>query len=61
LRTQSSETAILESEQWHFRFLLDPESVADRLIGATENMVTIRFWILSIIFALIGVATLKIR
>jgi UDP-N-acetylmuramyl pentapeptide phosphotransferase/UDP-N-acetylglucosamine-1-phosphate transferase len=24
-------------------------------------MITIRFWILSIIFALIGVATLKIR
>jgi UDP-N-acetylmuramyl pentapeptide phosphotransferase/UDP-N-acetylglucosamine-1-phosphate transferase len=32
-----------------------------RSISATENMVTIRFWILSIIFALIGVATLKIR
>jgi UDP-N-acetylmuramyl pentapeptide phosphotransferase/UDP-N-acetylglucosamine-1-phosphate transferase len=32
-----------------------------RSIGAMEHMVTIRFWILSIIFALIGVATLKIR
>ncbi len=34
---------------------------AGRPLGAVENMVTIRFWILSIIFALIGVATLKIR
>lgn len=30
-------------------------------IAAYENRITIRFWILSIIFALIGVATLKIR
>lgn len=30
-------------------------------ITAYENRITIRFWILSIIFALIGVATLKIR
>ena len=30
-------------------------------IDAYENRITIRFWILAIIFALIGVATLKIR
>jgi phospho-N-acetylmuramoyl-pentapeptide-transferase len=29
--------------------------------GWSETQVTIRFWILSIIFALLGVATLKIR
>jgi len=27
----------------------------------TETQVTVRFWILSILFALLGVATLKIR
>lgn len=32
-----------------------------RDIEVVETLVTIRFWILSIIFALIGVATLKIR
>lgn len=30
-------------------------------VDAYENRITVRFWILSIIFALIGVATLKIR
>jgi phospho-N-acetylmuramoyl-pentapeptide-transferase len=30
-------------------------------VDAYENRITIRFWILAIIFALIGVATLKIR
>ena len=32
-----------------------------RDVEVVETMITIRFWILSIIFALIGVATLKIR
>jgi phospho-N-acetylmuramoyl-pentapeptide-transferase len=32
-----------------------------RTMDAYENRITIRFWILSIIFALIGVASLKIR
>jgi phospho-N-acetylmuramoyl-pentapeptide-transferase len=32
-----------------------------RSVEAYENRITIRFWILSIIFALIGVASLKIR
>lgn len=46
----------------HFHIIAKEHAVAaGRSIGATENMVTIRFWILSIIFALIGVATLKIR
>jgi len=46
----------------HFHRLAKDHAVAaGRSVGATENMVTIRFWILSIIFALIGVATLKIR
>jgi phospho-N-acetylmuramoyl-pentapeptide-transferase len=46
----------------HFHIIAKENAVAaGRSIGATENMVTIRFWILSIIFALIGVATLKIR
>jgi phospho-N-acetylmuramoyl-pentapeptide-transferase len=31
------------------------------LRGWSETQVTIRFWILSILFALLGVATLKIR
>jgi len=46
----------------HFHIIAKEHAVASgRSIGATENMVTIRLWILSIIFALIGVATLKIR
>lgn len=46
----------------HFHIIAKEHAVAaGRSIGATENMVTIRLWILSIIFALIGVATLKIR
>jgi phospho-N-acetylmuramoyl-pentapeptide-transferase len=32
-----------------------------RDLGVVETMITVRFWILSIIFALLGVATLKIR
>jgi phospho-N-acetylmuramoyl-pentapeptide-transferase len=34
---------------------------AGRPVGLVETTITIRFWIVSIIFALIGVATLKIR
>jgi phospho-N-acetylmuramoyl-pentapeptide-transferase len=46
----------------HFEFIARDRAVAaGRSVGAAENMITIRFWILSIIFALIGVATLKIR
>jgi len=30
-------------------------------VEVIETQITIRFWILSIIFALLGVATLKIR
>jgi phospho-N-acetylmuramoyl-pentapeptide-transferase len=46
----------------HFEFIArDRAAAAGRSVGAAENMITIRFWILSIIFALIGIATLKIR
>jgi phospho-N-acetylmuramoyl-pentapeptide-transferase len=46
----------------HFEFIAKEQAEqAGRPVGAAENMITIRFWILSIIFALIGVATLKIR
>jgi phospho-N-acetylmuramoyl-pentapeptide-transferase len=39
----------------------DKAKLEGRDIEVVETMVTTRFWILSIIFALIGVATLKIR
>jgi len=42
----------------HFEYLAKEQG---KSIGAYENRITIRFWILAIIFALIGVATLKIR
>ncbi len=46
----------------HFEYLAkDCTKAEGRSVGAIENRITIRFWILSIIFALIGVATLKIR
>ncbi len=46
----------------HFHYIAKEHAIAaGRSVNAVENMVTIRFWILSIIFALIGVATLKIR
>lgn len=46
----------------HFEYIARDQAEAEgRPVGAAENMITIRFWILSIIFALIGVATLKIR
>lgn len=42
----------------HFEYLAKNKGTS---VDAYENRITIRFWILSIIFALIGVATLKIR
>ena len=42
----------------HFEYLAIQKG---RSVNAYENRITIRFWILSIIFALVGVATLKIR
>jgi phospho-N-acetylmuramoyl-pentapeptide-transferase len=46
----------------HFEYIAKENAEKDgRPVGAAENMITVRFWILSIIFALIGIATLKIR
>ncbi|MBM4152422.1 MAG: phospho-N-acetylmuramoyl-pentapeptide-transferase [Kiritimatiellaceae bacterium] len=46
----------------HFEYIARDRAAAEgRSVGAAENMITIRFWILSIIFAIIGLATLKIR
>ncbi len=48
----------------HHHFELVEKERAEREhrdVEVVETMITIRFWILSIIFALIGVATLKIR
>ncbi|MBI9019648.1 MAG: phospho-N-acetylmuramoyl-pentapeptide-transferase [Verrucomicrobia bacterium] len=42
----------------HFEYLAREQG---KSVSAYENRITIRFWILGIIFALIGVATLKIR
>jgi len=42
----------------HFEYLAKERGVS---VDAYENRITIRFWILAIIFALIGIATLKIR
>jgi len=42
----------------HFEYRAKAQGQA---MAAYENRITIRFWILSIIFALIGVASLKIR
>jgi phospho-N-acetylmuramoyl-pentapeptide-transferase len=42
-------------------FLMAPIHHHFELRGWSETQVTIRFWILSILFALLGVATLKIR
>ena len=42
-------------------FLMSPIHHHFELRGWSETQVTIRFWILSILFALLGVATLKIR
>ncbi|MDK2858559.1 MAG: phospho-N-acetylmuramoyl-pentapeptide-transferase [Verrucomicrobiota bacterium] len=46
----------------HFEYIAKERAEKEgRPLGAAENMITVRFWIVSIIFALIGVATLKIR
>ena len=46
----------------HFELLEKERAERDgRDVEVVETMITIRFWILSIIFALLGVATLKIR
>jgi len=46
----------------HFHFIAkDRAEAVGKPVGAAENMITVRFWILAIIFAFIGVATLKIR
>lgn len=46
----------------HFELLeKDTAKLENRDIEVVETMIVTRFWILSIIFALIGVATLKIR
>ncbi|MCC7300945.1 MAG: phospho-N-acetylmuramoyl-pentapeptide-transferase [Verrucomicrobia bacterium] len=42
----------------HFEYLAKAQG---KSVDAYENRITIRFWILSIAFALIGLATLKIR
>ena len=51
------------SYRWRNRriFLCAPYHHHLQYKGWHENQITVRFWILSIIFALIGVATLKIR
>jgi len=46
----------------HFEMLAKEHAQQEgRNVKVIETMVTVRFWILSIIFALLGVATLKIR
>lgn len=46
----------------HFEFLEKARAEKEgRDLEVVETMITTRFWILSIIFALIGIATLKIR
>lgn len=46
----------------HFEYLeRDRAEKEQRSAGSIETTITIRFWILSIVFALIGVATLKLR
>jgi phospho-N-acetylmuramoyl-pentapeptide-transferase len=46
----------------HFELLEKEQAEREgRDVEVVETMITVRFWILSIIFALLGVATLKIR
>jgi len=46
----------------HFELVAkDRAEKAGRPVGLVETTITIRFWIVSIIFALIEIATLKIR
>ncbi len=42
-------------------FVMSPLHHHFELTGWKENTVIVRFWILSIIFALLGLATLKLR
>jgi phospho-N-acetylmuramoyl-pentapeptide-transferase len=42
-------------------FLMSPIHHHFELLGWKENTVIVRFWILSAIFALMGLATLKLR
>ena len=46
----------------HFEILAKEDAEREgRDVEVVETMITIRFWILSIIFAILGIATLKIR
>ena len=46
----------------HFEYIAKERAEqSGRPLGAAENMITVRFWILSIVFAMLGLATLKIR
>ena len=46
----------------HFEILAKEDAEREgRDVEVAETMITIRFWILSIVFAIIGIATLKIR
>ena len=48
----------------HHNFEMKAREDAEREgrdVEVVETMVTIRFWILSIIFAIVGIATLKLR
>jgi phospho-N-acetylmuramoyl-pentapeptide-transferase len=46
----------------HFEYVEKERAEKEgRAVEVVETLITIRFWILSIIFALLGVATLKIR
>jgi phospho-N-acetylmuramoyl-pentapeptide-transferase len=42
-------------------FLMSPIHHHFELLGWKENTVIVRFWILSIMFAFLGLATLKLR
>jgi len=42
-------------------FVMSPLHHHFELTGWKENTVIVRFWILSIVFALLGLATLKLR
>jgi phospho-N-acetylmuramoyl-pentapeptide-transferase len=46
----------------HFEILArEKAEKAGRVVGLVETTITIRFWILAMVFAIIGLATLKIR
>lgn len=55
---------IFKCSPLHHHFELVEKEKAEkegREVGVVETMITIRFWIVGIIFALLGIATLKIR